>query len=244
MNLTSTSSSVSGSSSSSVSGSVSSSSSSSVRTPLRFNASILFSKSKTRGGRVASQEITDLLKRHHAGFTFNEISDILCISAKNKYILSPIQLQYLVYALRATVTEAQEVNGKGVSEGTRILRNNTSNIKISKFFNGLKVHSSDNKVVRDLLRDAHTFISLSSNKLKPFRGEEIGLMVYGFQRMQSRHAEVRSVVEYFAHAIRECKEQLSARDLSILFYGMNHLDTQHSEVGIYMYFRLYRMSLL
>mmetsp|Transcript_12178 Transcript_12178/g.22570 ORF Transcript_12178/g.22570 Transcript_12178/m.22570 type:complete len:223 (-) Transcript_12178:215-883(-) len=181
---------------------------SSSRKPSKFNPKALFTK-----GKYSSKEITAVLRGCHQELTFNDISDVLYISSKNRYTLSPDQLDIVATSIR-------NITSSGVAD-TR---------GISKFFYGLQRQNSENKTILKLLRDMHAFVTSPHRDFRRFNGHEIGMMVYGFQRMRTRHQEVCSIVNFFTEAIKECDDTLNASHLSVLFYGINHFDSNHIEV--------------
>jgi hypothetical protein len=166
----------------------------------------LFSKGKSH-----HKSITAALKDHHKTFTYKDISDILFTSSKNHYSLSTEQLQYIVAAIHQQ-------------------RGGINNISISKFFYGLKLQSSDNETMLSLLRAVHPVITCPTRKLPSFNGQAISAMVYGFQRMSSKHEEIRNMISFFTSAIDSCGEVLTAQSMSSLFYGMQQFDPAHAEV--------------
>jgi hypothetical protein len=166
-----------------------------------------------KGAKHSNTAITEALKEHHKTLTFAEIANILFVSSKNHHCLNPAQLQYIVSAI-------QQKSGR------------VNTVSISKTFYGLKLQSSDNKLVLDLLRDVHSLLTgPSCSQLKPFNGQAIGAMVYGFQRMNSKHVEVRNMINYFTGAINDCEEPLSVQNISSLLYGIQNFDSEHVEVS-------------
>lgn len=174
-----------------------------------LNPKTLFAK-----GKHSTAAVSAALKEHHKRITFTEIANILFVSSKNHYVLNSAQMEYIVLAV-------QQKKG------------NANAVSISKFFYGLKLQSSDDRVVLRLLREVCTLLTSNNCQFKSFNGQALGAMVYGFQRMSSDHVEVRNMLNFFREVIDSSRGHLfTPQNASGLFYGIQNMNSDYFEVHL------------
>lgn len=52
----------------------------------------------------------------------------------------------------------------------------------------------------------------------------------GFQRISSKHLEVRNIISYFTEVIEDCEDKLDAKNMSRLLLGIQHFESEYVEV--------------
>jgi hypothetical protein len=98
---------------------------------------------------------------------------------------------------------------------------------ISMLLYGLQNMTSDEKVIRDLLKVVALMIIECKDK---FDAQEVGNVLYGLKGMSSDCSEVRDVLSSLAIKVRSCKEDLNAQAVGNALYGLKGMSSDCSEV--------------
>jgi hypothetical protein len=159
----------------------------------------------------AQLEVDTYIRNNLANCTKGDLCDFILNSAKNVSFLTN---HLPVIAIRIKELSSLDWN---FSEISSLI----NSLQLSNETGGIEITSVIETVVSEIYRN---------EDIMTLQGKHIAMLLYGLQNIDSSEDEIKSLLSVVFSMIRDCKDILSADDISISLYGLKGMSSDCSEV--------------